>query len=94
MQKDDLNVHVFQYKNWCSSKSDRWFFFLNLTLRGPFQEGFYVKKTWGYGVNFWKKTEVLYAELNKRAEAATGSYYVTGNYLFIYLTVYLFCACD
>ena len=28
-----------------------------------------------------EKTEVLYAELNKRAEAATGSYSVTGNSL-------------
>ena len=28
-----------------------------------------------------KKTEVLYAELNERAEAATGSYSVTGNSL-------------
>ena len=28
-----------------------------------------------------KKTEVLYTELNERAEAATGSYSVTGNSL-------------
>ena len=28
-----------------------------------------------------EKTEVLYAELNERAEAATGSYSVTGNSL-------------
>ena len=28
-----------------------------------------------------KKTEVLYAERNERAEAATGSYSVTGNSL-------------
>ena len=26
MLKDDLNVHLFQYKNYCSPKSDRWFF--------------------------------------------------------------------
>ena len=26
-QKDDLNKPVFQYKNWCSLKSDPWFFF-------------------------------------------------------------------
>ena len=30
---------------------------------------------------FLKKTEVLYAELNARAEVATGSYSVTGNSL-------------
>ena len=28
-----------------------------------------------------EKTEVLYAELNERAEAATGSYSVTGDFL-------------
>ena len=28
-----------------------------------------------------KKAEVLYAEPNERAEAATGSYSVTGNFL-------------
>ena len=26
LQKDDLNLHVFQNKSWCSPKSDRWFF--------------------------------------------------------------------
>ena len=31
--KSDLNVHVFQYKNWLSPKFDRWFFFLTLTVR-------------------------------------------------------------
>ena len=25
--KDDLNVHVFQIRNGCSPKSDRWVFF-------------------------------------------------------------------
>ena len=36
MRKDDLNVHVFQGRNWCSTKSDRWFFFLALAVRRPF----------------------------------------------------------
>ena len=27
MWKDHLDVHVFQHKNWCNPKSDRWFFF-------------------------------------------------------------------
>ena len=31
MQKDDLNVHVFQNRDWCSPKSDGWFF-LNFWL--------------------------------------------------------------
>ena len=29
MQKDDLNVHVFQKRNWCSPKFDNDFFFSN-----------------------------------------------------------------
>ena len=37
-----------------------------------------------------EKTEVLYIELNERAEAATSSYSGTGNSLY---TPYLFCAC-
>ena len=38
--------------------------------------------------------EVLYAELNERAEAAPGSYSVTGDkYIYIF-AVYLFCAYD
>ena len=66
MQKDDLNGHVFQYKNWCSLKS--------MTVRGPFhRKDLKWEKIWGYGVNF-KKTEVLYVERNERAEAATGTY--------------------
>ena len=37
-----------------------------------------------------EKTEVSHAELNKRAEAATGSYSVTGDFLqYIYLYLWL-----
>ena len=43
-------------------------------------EGFYVKKSRGTGL-ISEKTEVLYAELNERAEAVTGSYSVTGDSL-------------
>ena len=61
-------------------------FFLTLTVRGPFHRrwkkwlisGLISEKNW---VNFWKKTEVSYAELNERAEAANGSYSVTGDSL-------------
>ena len=38
------------------------------------------KKYGGTGL-ISEKTEVLYAELNERAEAATGSYSVTGDSL-------------
>ena len=79
MQKDDLNVHVFQYKNWCGLISDRWFFFLTLTVRGPFhRKDFKWKKYVGTGL-ISEKTEVLYVELYEREEAATGSYSATGD---------------
>ena len=47
MRKDDLNVHVFQYKNWCSPKYDRWFIFLTLTVRGPFHRKDFTWKKYG-----------------------------------------------
>ena len=81
MQKDDLNGHVFQYKYWCSPKSDQLFFFLTLTIRRTFHwKDFTWKKNGGTGL-ISEKTEVLYAELNERAEAVTGSYSVTGDSL-------------
>ena len=56
MRKDDLNMLVFQNRNWYSSKSDRWLFFLILTVSGPFhRKDFKWKKILGYGINFWKK---------------------------------------
>ena len=61
--------------------SDRWYFFLTLTVRGPFHRKDFKWKDGGYEVSFWKKTEVLFAELNGRAESATGSYSVTGDSL-------------
>ena len=52
-------------------------FFLTLTVRGPFyRKDFKWKKYGGTGL-----TGVLYTELNKRAEAATGSYSGTGDSL-------------
>ena len=64
-------------------------FFLILTVRRPFHsKDFKWKKYGGTGLNS-EKTEVLQAELNERAEAATSSYSATGDFF----TVYLFCAC-
>ena len=86
--KDDLNVHIFQNRNWCSPKSDRWFFFLTLTVRGPFhRKDFKWKKYGGTGL-ISEKTEALYAELNERAEAPTGSYSATCDFLpYIYFVL-------
>ena len=81
MRKDDLNVHVFQYKNLCSPKSDRRFFFLTLVVRGPFHRKDFEWKKYGGTELVSEKAEVLYADFNKRAEAATSSYSVTGNSL-------------
>ena len=71
----------FQNRNWCNPKYVRWFFFLTLTVRGPlYWKDFQWKNigVWGY---FLKKTEVLYAELKERAEAATSSYSAAGDIL-------------
>ena len=56
-------------------------FFLTFNVRGTFhRKDFKWKKIGGAGL-ISEKTEVLYAELNERAEAATGSYSVTGDSL-------------
>ena len=39
-----------------------------------------MKNIWGYGVSLLK-TEVLYAEFNERAEAASDTYSITGDFL-------------
>ena len=53
-------------------------FFLTLNVRGTSHtKDFKLKKYGGTGL-ISEKTEVLYAELNKREKAATGSYSVTG----------------
>ena len=55
-----------------------YFFYITLTVRGPFHgNDCKWKKIWGYGVNFWKKPEVLYAKRYERAEAPIGGYLAT-----------------
>ena len=51
-------------------------FFLTLTVRGPSHR----KKNGGTGL-ISEKAEDLYAELNKRAKAATSSFSATGDFL-------------
>ena len=81
MRKDDLNVHVFQNRNWCIPKSDRRFFFLTLIVRGPFhRKDFKWKKYGGTGL-ISEKTEALYAELKESVEAVTSSYSATSEFL-------------
>ena len=72
-----LNKHVFQDRNWCSTKSDRWFFFLTLAVRWHF-----------YGKHFkWKKYGGA-GLLSEKTEAATGSYSTDVDLLqYIYSTL-------
>ena len=56
-------------------------FCLTLIVKGPFhRKDFKWKKYGGTGL-ISEKTEVLCTELNDRTEAATGSYYGTGDSL-------------
>ena len=63
MQKDYLNVHVFQNRNWQPKIWSIDFFFLTLTVRGPFYRKDFKWKKWGYGVNFWKNGSFVYRTL-------------------------------
>ena len=70
MRKDDLNMHAFQKRNWYTPKSDRWAFFSNFDCQRTFPLEYFKWKRYGGTGLLSKKTEVLYAELNKTAEAA------------------------
>ena len=56
-------------------------FSVTLTFRGPFQRKVFKWKKYGGAGLISEKAEFFYAELNERAEAATGSYSVTGDFL-------------
>ena len=65
MWKDDLNVHVFQNRNWCSPKSVPWYFFqLWLSVELSIGRILSEKKYEGAGLLSENK-EALYAELNE-----------------------------
>ena len=67
-------------RNWCSPKSDQWFFF----IRAPFHlfigRILSEKKIRGMGL-ISEKTEAFYAELEGRVEAAISSYSATSDFL-------------
>ena len=67
---DDLNVHVFQNRNWYIPKSDRLF----LTVGRPFHWRDFRRKNFGVKGLLFEEKEALHAELNQRVEAATSSY--------------------
>ena len=63
MQKDDLNVHVFQNRNW-QPKIWSIDFFSNSWLSEDLSIGRILsEKKWGYGVNFWKNGSFVYRTL-------------------------------
>ena len=70
MQNDDLNVHVFPSRNRRSPISDSEDLSIGMILR---------EKNGAAGLISEEKA--LYAELNKRAEAATSSYSATAEFL-------------
>ena len=74
MRNNDLNVYVFQIRNWCSTKSDRRFFFLTFTVRRTFRRKDFKWKKYGVTGLFSEKMEAMDVEINERLEAATGSY--------------------
>ena len=81
MGKDDLMCTYFNTKTDVSQNliDD---FFLTLTVRGPFhRKDFKWEKKYGVAGLISEKTEILYTELNKKAEAAFGSYSATGDSL-------------
>ena len=85
MRKDDLNVHVFQYKNWCSPKSDRWFFFLTLTVRGRFhRKDSKWKKIW---VHRTMRTAIVSSLLKSALISCAISFYISS--LFFHVTLYV-----
>ena len=53
-----LNVNVFQNRNWCSTKSDRRFFFLTLPGRRPFHSKDFKEKNVGVRGYFLKKRKL------------------------------------
>ena len=77
----NLNVHVFQDRNWCNTKSNGWFFFLTLAVRRPFHRNHFKLKEYGSTGLLSGKTEALHVELSKGAEAATSSYSAEVDFL-------------
>ena len=81
MRKDDLNVHVFQNRNWFNLKSDRWIFFLALAVRGAFHgKAFRWGKILGTGL-ISEKNGSFVCKTNERAEATTSNYSATTEFL-------------
>ena len=90
MQKDDLNGHILQNRNWCSLISDWLFFSLTLTVRDSFIGRILSekKKLGGSGL-LSEKMEAMHSELNKTVEAPTSSYSAAIDFF----KIYLFSAC-
>ena len=85
-----INVHVFQYKNWCSPKFD-WLIFFWLPLSEDLSIGRILsEKKIGVTGLLYDRTEVLYAEFNTKERKQPPV--VTLQQATLYSR--LFCVCD
>ena len=68
MQKGDLNVHVFQNKNWCSPKSDQCFFWfwlrVSLLMKKKYGGTWLIsKKNWSFVNRTYRKSRSSHHKL-------------------------------
>ena len=103
MQKDELNVHVFQNRKWCGSKSDWWFWLSDDLFRGRILSEkndatqIISQKTevWKRNFTAWKVVCIFLQSdwirgaesVYKRGEGAISSYSWTENFLQCILSV-------
>ena len=83
MQNDDLTVHVFQNRNWCSQKSDRWFFLTWYIKRRFHRKDFKSKKKYeGTGFIFQRR---VFCMQNLTKEQKQQPVVILQQAIFIYL---------
>ena len=81
MWKDDQNVHVFHYINWCSPKCERLFFSYLWLTKDPSMGNILREKRYGGTGLLSEKTKAMHVEFNERAEVVTSSYSAAVEYL-------------
>ena len=81
MWKDDQNVYVFHYINWCSTKCERLFFSYLWLTKDPSMGNILSEKRYGGTGLPSEKTKAMHVEFNERAEVVTSSYSAAVEYL-------------
>ena len=85
MWKDDLNVHLFRNRNWCSPKSDRWFFF-SLSL----SEDFSIEMILKSDSQLQKKKNVLTCLIESSLKVMKNAFYlILGAFLVLNIFKFL-----